>query len=475
MFGLFDSNGFGHLSSNDFDELRKAVSTGYDIGGTSQTGGGAMRIESLDSTLSVLTERERQIVFLKRCPRAPATSTALEYAQRTALATEHGGWYAEGELPDERDDSYARKAAFIKYAGTVKNVTLPAQLTQHVVDQVQEATEAGTMWVSRLLERFMFKGDSKLGLSSTEGYEIDGIERYIERDAHATTGKHVVNLWGRALEEADLQDAGQTIIDYHGIATDIFLPTQVLQDYALSYLPAFQHRPSDQQAGKLSVGYALKTLNSVVAEYSFNPLFLYRGLTLEQPPAASSSRAPGPAPTVTAAVQATATGEWANCLGVDDAAKSGSVEYKVCVANRFGESTAVDPTGGSVAISYANRVNSVRVTITNPAGGYTNAPSFATVYRRDTNYAGTVSDWGCVKRIPLTSVAGSGTLVWDDDGNDMAGTYRGWMLQMDKSIIAIRELLPFTRIPLPQIALSTRFALVAFLTLVVRDPFKLVN
>lgn len=474
MFDL-DFNGFGHLTQNDFETLRKALATGTNIGGTTQTGAGAMRVESLDQTLAVLTERERQIVFLKKCPRLPATSTAIEFAQRTALAAENGGWYAEGELPDERDDTYARKAAFIKYCGTVKNVTMAAQIAGHIVDQMQEATEAGTMWVSRLLERYMFKGDSKLGVAGAEGFEIDGLETYISRDAHAVTGAHISNLWGRPLEEQDLRDGGQTIINYHGLATDVFLPTVVLEDYALSYLKHFTHRPQDKSGGAISVGYALKELNTVVADYAFNPLFLYGGLSRETPPTTVSSRAPTPACTVTAAVQATGTGQWENSLGIDTAAKSGSVSYQICLGNRYGEATAVTPAGGAVAISYANRVNSVRVTITNPGGGYINQPTYASLYRRDTNAAGTISAWGCVLRLPLTSVAAGGTLVVDDDGDVMPGCYRGWMLQFDKSILAIRELLPFTRISLPQIALSSRMALVSFLSLVVRDPFKMIE
>lgn len=476
MFGLFDASGFGGaLTQNDYETLRKAISTGYDVGGTSQTGGGAMRIESLDNTLAVLTEREHQIQFLKKVTRVPTTSTAIEFAQVTAMAAEQGGFYLEGELPEERDDTYARKVALVKYAGTVKNVTLPAQLTRHIVDQVQEATERGTMWLQKLLERFCFKGDAKLGLASTEGAEIDGLETYISRDAHATTGVHIQNVWGRPLEEIDWRDANQTIIRYHGLATDIFVPHPVLEDYALAYLKHFQHRPSDQQGGRLNVGYALEQLNTVAGSIKFNPLFLYGGLSRETPPTSAPSRAPSPAATCTAAVQATGTGEWANSLDITGAALSGSVSYQVCLANRFGEATAITPAGGAVAINFANRVNSVRVTITNPAGGYVNAPTHACIYRRDTDSAGNISDWGCVIRIPLTSVAGGGTLVWDDDGDVMPGTYRAWVLQFDPSVLSLRELLPLTRIPLPQIALSTRFAIVAFPSLVCRDPFKMVE
>jgi hypothetical protein len=474
---LFGVSGAGQMTQGDYETLRKALTTGYDIGGTSQVGGGAMRLESLDNTLAILTEREHQLTFQKKLARKPATSTAVEFSQRTALAAENGGWLQEGELPEERDDTYARRAAFVKYLGTVKNVTMPAQLAEHVVDNVQEATAAGSMWVARNLERSLFMGDNLLGLSSAEYVEICGLERYIERDAHATSGVHVQNLWGRALEEQDLRDAGQTVVDYHGFATDVFMPTRILEDYALSYLPYFQHRPSDQAAdGNISVGFALKKLNTVSGDYAFNPVYLYGGETREVAPVTISARAPAPAITCTAVIAATGTASWENSLGIEVAADSGSVSYTVSVRNQYGGATAVAPTGGAVAISFANRVNSVRITITNPAGGYTQAPTHAAIYRRDTNADGDISDWGMVHRISLTSVVGGATgITWDDDGEDMPGTYRCWMGQFSPDLITLRELLPFTRIPLPQIALSTRFALVSFCALVVRDAFKFVQ
>ena len=127
---LFGHAGLGQISSGEFEELRKALSTGYDVGGTTQTGGGAFRLESLDAQLGVLTERAHEIVLLNDLPRGKATSTAIEYARRTALAPENGGFISEGELPVEADDTYDRAVAFVKYAGTLKNVTMQAQMVQ---------------------------------------------------------------------------------------------------------------------------------------------------------------------------------------------------------------------------------------------------------------------------------------------------------------------------------------------------------
>ncbi len=473
---LFTGSGFGAMGPNDVENLQKALSTGWDVGGTSQTGGGAFRLESLDPMLSVLTTREHEFVFIKEIGKGQATSTAYEYAQNTALAPEHGGFLAEGELPQEADDTYARNVALIKYLGTLGQVTMQSQMVKNVIDPVQEVTSRKMIWLMKLLERYSFKGDSKLGLAGAEGYEFDGLEKTIAT-AHASTGEHIINLWRRALEEEDLRDANQTIVKYHGFGTHVFLPQLIGEDYAKGYIASHRHNPSDHDgAGNLRVGFSIKELTTNAGSLQLRPLYLYGGLTREIPVTSAHSLAPTPTPTVAIAIQATATGVWENSLDIDAVGKSGSVEYKIAVGNRFGESTAVLSAPASQAISYANRVNSVRVTITNPVGGYNNAPSFASLYRRDTDADGNVSDWGCVARVALTSVgAGVASLVYDDDGDRMPGTYSAWVIRNMRDIIEYRELLPMTRIPMPRIALSDRFAVASFTTLVMRDIFKLVE
>jgi len=232
--GVF-GNQFGNISRGEAEQLLKALSTGYDIGGTTQTGAGAFRAESLDDTLASLTEIEEEIVFSKMLTTRRATSTVTEYAQRTALAANHGGWLQEGELPEERDGSYVRKAAFIKYLGTVKSATMASQLVRGVVNSMEESIYEGTMWVARKWEQTLFKGNSKLGLSSAEFEEIDGLETYIARDAHATSGEHVVNLWGDPLEEGNLRNAAQVTRKYHGFSNTLLAPSQVVDDFDRSY------------------------------------------------------------------------------------------------------------------------------------------------------------------------------------------------------------------------------------------------
>lgn len=471
---LFAQGGLGMFGPAEYETLRKALADGHDVGGTSQTGAGAFKIEDLDNTIAVLTEQERHIVYLKDLAHMPATGTTVEFGRRTALAAEHGPFISEGELPTEGNDVYDRATALVKYLGTVRSVTMQAQMTRHVVSPMQEAVEAGSMFVMRALERYLFKGNSKLGLAGAEFDEFDGLETVIET-AHASTGVHVSNLWGRALEEEDLRDAGQTIIDYHGNATDIYIPFTAAEDLAKSFLRHYMHTPRDQRgSGALDVGFSLNKLNTLGGTYMFKPIYLYRGLTREQPVSAASSRAPSPAPTVTIAISVTGTGQWEDSLDIATAADSGSVEYKVALGNKYGESTAVVSAPASQAISYANRVNSVAVTVTNPAGGYINAPKYASIYRRDTDADGNVSDWGCVKRISLTSVTGGATgVTFTDNGEDMPGTYRCWVIQRETPIIRLDELMPISRIPLPREGFADRFAIAAFVTPVYRDPYKL--
>jgi hypothetical protein len=66
-------NGFGSTSQADLDELKKALEAGYAI--TNQTGGSALRVESLEASLKVVTHTNSHIKLWKKIPKSPAYST----------------------------------------------------------------------------------------------------------------------------------------------------------------------------------------------------------------------------------------------------------------------------------------------------------------------------------------------------------------------------------------------------------------
>jgi hypothetical protein len=477
------NTGFGALGADEFDQLRKAIDGGYDVGGASQVGGGAWRLEFLEQTLAILTQQQRHIVFYTDLPKPPATSTAIEYARRTGLGDMQGGWYSSGELPLSHDAEYDRQVALVKFLGDVREIKMPFLLTKTLVDQRAETTQAGTLYLLSLLERTLFKGNAKLGVNGAEFEEIDGLETVVQRDAPAT---NIINLFGAPLEEGHVRNAGQVVVANYGFGTHVYAPSEICEDYSAAYLK-HQFIPTPVAGGGgIAVGMAVDRIRTVGGDYQLRPLFLYKGLTREMPKTSAPVQAPAPAPTVAITGFTIATGGfWGNSLGLTGlgAGSSGTVEYKVAYANKYGETVAVVPSPASQAIAYADRAKKVRLTIVNPAG-FTSVPTHLCIYRRDTAGDGTVSfpsgdgvnfNFGCVARVALASIAAGASQTWDDDGGNMPGTYRAWFGEMNQNVLHLSMLLPFTRIPLPALALAERFALVMFPSFIMRIPNRWVE
>ena len=68
-----DINGFGTDASANVQELNKALEAGNQI--VNQTGGSALRVESLEGSLKVVTFSAHHIKFWKKIPKSPAYST----------------------------------------------------------------------------------------------------------------------------------------------------------------------------------------------------------------------------------------------------------------------------------------------------------------------------------------------------------------------------------------------------------------
>lgn len=99
-------SGFGAGTDQDIAELSKALEAGYQTG-AGKTGGSALRVESLEASLKVLTYTSSHIKFWKKIPKSPAYSTVEEYNQLINYGGSQNPFVQEGELPQATDTSYA--------------------------------------------------------------------------------------------------------------------------------------------------------------------------------------------------------------------------------------------------------------------------------------------------------------------------------------------------------------------------------
>ncbi len=67
-----DYHGFGESNWKVVSELNKALSAGVATDVSTQSGGGALRVESLDATLKVVSFLMRNIIFYNDIPKSKA-------------------------------------------------------------------------------------------------------------------------------------------------------------------------------------------------------------------------------------------------------------------------------------------------------------------------------------------------------------------------------------------------------------------
>lgn len=429
--------GFGSATQEDLDALNKALSAGFDNPPVS--GGGALRVQSLESTLKIVTFMMEHIRLWKMIPKLPAYSTVEEYNRLVQYGNESGGFFVSGGLPEVEDTQYSRQTQLVKFLGTQREVTHPLTLVRPAHgDVIALETQNGTMFILNKLERGLFYADS-----DKVSVEFDGIDRQISLGAP----NNVIDLRGNSLTEADLEQGANTIIENFGVPTHMHLGVRAMSDLAKTFYPKERYTLPAPQNGQ--VGMAVTTFASQGGLISFEPnVFIVPGgpaFTV-----ATSAKAPNVPAAVTGAAAADATSLLA----------AGTYIYGASAINQFGESAVVE--SAAVVVPAGNRVD---VSITDGGGSF---PATAyKVYRRLSS--GVTADLRYF--ITVKNTVANPEIVADRNFN-IPGTSKAWMLQGNVQNYAFKQLAPLMRLPLATIAASYRWLQLLYGTPIVYTPTK---
>jgi len=456
-------NGFGQTSLSEVDELRKALSAGYAI--TNQTGGSAMRVESLEQSLKVVTYSNKHIVLWRKINKSPAFSTVEEYNQLLSYgATDRGAFTREGELPQSSDTSYARRTALVKYLGTTREVTHPMTLVNPAHgDVVAMENQAGILWLLERLEDSLFHGDSSLAFDG-EAEQFDGLDSLIDTTAF-------VDLEGGAMTEDAIEEASNQIFEHFGYPSDLFAGPKPLSDLVKQFYP--RHRVSLPAPENGTIGQSINSMATQAGLIQFNPdLFLRK--TKSPPAAATSPSAPVATGAVTAAVSGTAnSAEWDKQLG--EVTGDTLFSYAVTACNRFGESAPVyeDIT---IAAADINNQESVTLQVVLGAALGPNPPEFLRIYRTDplTAFSTTPADFYEILKVPVSSQTAAATMVAvaTDRNFIIPGTYQGYMGEMSPNVLTFRQLAPMMKLDLAVLAPAYRWMVLMYGVPLLYTPLK---
>jgi hypothetical protein len=444
--------GFGGVHSHqDVDALNKALNVGADRDPPSTVTAGdgfAMRVESLENTMRILTNRMEHLTFFRALPKGPEYNTVSEYN----LLHDYGdndddGWISEGDLPNEDSATWERKHKFVKFMGVTRSVS-------HVATAIRPAhgpligqeTVNGTMKLLRMLEKALFKGDSNLSSLQFDGFErqmIDG----------APSG-NIIDMRGKPLNESVLIDAALSASDApnYGLLSDLFCSPKTKADLLKSFFPKGRYDLGSNPSND-SIGMDVKKFTSPSGDVRFNTnVFINDGGGV--PSAAVGDTAKIPA-TPTVSTGATTPVDATASFAADDA---GNYYYSVVAVNRYGHSAAVS--FGTVAVAAGDKCT-FGVT-----PGSAVSVDYYRIYR--TKVGGASGTQRLILRV--ANAAGAGEQTINDKNEWLPATTSAYAFQMDGDTMKWKQLTPMVRIPLATIDTSIRWAQVIYGTPILYAP-----
>lgn len=461
-------NGFGTMSSENVDALNKALGAG-DLTGREttdlQTASGApLKVESLEKTLKHLTFRESDITLWKNLPKKPAYNTVEEYNQQLSYGQDRGGFNAEGELPEEEDSVYERKAQLVKYLGVTKSVTHQMTLVNTMIGNIMEKTiKDGTLWILRKLNQSLYFGNEKLNKLEFNGF----IAQQEQSDSWANYNEYmnsesVIDLRGKKLSEEAIEDGANAIVENFGMATQIYAAPSVLSNFVKNFYGNKFIMPNTQALTNGVMGQRVQQFESQFGPIGLNQDVFFKKQPAKSRNAAKTSDKAATAPTISlAAVPSDVNSKFA-------VADAGNVYYAVSAVNRYGESAlTVESTAVTVVAGGA-----VDITITSKSSTYP-----ATAWRIYRSKDG-------VTFYPIMTVSVADTTTgWDGAaGNKVRDLNRfvpncdqALLVQFDNEAIEFAQLAPLMKMDLAQLSPAYRFMILLYGTPLLYAPKKMVR
>lgn len=456
-------SGFGAGNESDIQELAKALEAGYQQG-AGKTGGSALRVESLEASLKVLTYTSSHVKFWKKMPKSPAYSTVEEYNQLTDYGGDASPFTQEGELPQATDSSYSRRTQLVKFLGTTREVTHQATLVHPASgDLIALENQNGILWLLQQVERHLFTGDSSLAFDG-ESEQWDGLDALIDSSM-------VIDLEGGTLQEADIEEAANLIIENYGFPTDMFLGTRTMSDLVKTFYPRERIQMPAPSNGQ--IGQTIQTMSTQAGVIEFNPDIFIRK-TAVPPSAATSPNAPSTPASIAAGGATGTTGDH------NKGAPAGNsyFSYLVTACNRFGESSPTAFLGAAVLLSQANKDAGtfLPLTVTNPAVIGAFPPEYYRIYRSVSQTANAVpaslASYALIAQVPASSQAASGTTVFNDVNLILPFTSSAYLGELTPSVLTFRQLMPLMKMDLAILSPAYRWMILLYGTPILFAPKK---
>jgi len=477
---------FGGLSDiSDLAELQKAMFagniTGRDTENQGSTGAEVLKVESLENTLTVLTETMQDVKLWKAVPKKPAFNTVEEYNQLISYGQEGNSFNDEGELPDESDNEYARKSALVKFMGTTRSVSHPAQLVTTMVSSLmQEQQEKGTLKLMRDANKAIINGDANV-----VPQEFDGLYK-LQKDAFTTladwyNSESVIDMKGKALTEEAIQDAALTIIENNGVGDSMWFPPQVISQFVQRFNTFKLIQPLTPAQTPGQAGQDINKFTGPFGQVSldwdkFMKVHTKSKTTISVATNTKAPVAPVVDPTTPKAAVTDVTTQFGTAFADD-------YYYAVTSFNRHGESAlSVLATGGAPDALLTIAATEIAELKWTAGVGSAVAATGYKIYRSQLGEASATA--AGAKFFPLFEVSiaehaagfngGAALLVWDLN-YQIANTESTFMIDKADEVWRMKQLAPLMKMDLPPLGPASRFMILLYTTLILGAPLKFVK
>lgn len=421
----------GEMQFNDVSELQKALEAGYGTDVSTLTGGGALRIQSLEKTLMATIQENEHFALFNELQKTNATATVDEWTEQSGV-----GGFLGGSTNSETGNiaaaqgQYARRTGSVKYLMTRREVSFVTTLQNSIVEAENAEQQNGALQLLTDAEYLSFEGDSSIVPT-----EFDGIAAQI---TGLGSGDHVLDAEAQSLQSIGLiNKAAATISAYgnFGKPTHLFMSQLTQSDFDTGLDPAFRVA-LDNQPNSISLGAPVVGIRTSWGNIATKPDVFVRDEGQQKPfqlDFASIAAANNFAP-ASVTVDATAS-DTASKFG---AAHAGNYYFLVTGVNAKGQS--VGTVSAQVAIAAGKKaVLTITASVTGEETGYV-------VYRSRLNGTNAPADFRQMVRV---AKAGATTTVTDLN-RDIPGTSKAYVLNLSKGAQALtwRQLLPMLKFPL---------------------------
>lgn len=422
----------GEMGADTVAELRKALEAGYGSDVATLTGGGALRIQSLEMTMLSTIQENKHFALFNALSSSKALATVDEWTEQNGIGGFLGGsTNTETGLIPEATGSYNRRVGMVKYLMTRRQVSFVQTLQSALADAEAVEYQNGALQLLTDAEFLSFEGDSDVVPT-----EFDGIGKLI---GDLGSVDHVLDAEGNSLASINLvNQAAATIAGYgnFGTPTNLFMSQLTQADFDTGLDPAYRVPLTDVGNGGLQLGAPVVGIRTSWGNIKANPDVFIRDERQQMPfevefptVAAANTFACAAIPTGVAASDA------ASKFG---AAHAGNYYYAVTGINAKGQS--VVSKSAQIAVTAGQKVT---LTITASASG---EETGYVIYRSRKNGTNATTDFRQMARIKKVGA----TTTYVDLNRDIPGTSKAYILNLSQGAKAItwRQMLPMLKFPL---------------------------